>query len=211
MQCDAMDFEAMHKWALKQFLRVVPHGKHMATHLARHHLDQLLFTRAPKLPAAEGEEAEVGEEGEEDTTDLILKCHCGERPCPHPMHVHCQMPGLKPETKHGRLHPLGRGGKRSVKVLPVSTMGHHFRMALRGLLQRMTSAPDRHIQQLALPEMVYQAQTMTLTWHNKEGEMEIKEILHASNNYYQQGPWYDAVTARHEHIRRGVKNIWGIL
>ena len=78
-----MDFEAMHKWALKQFVRVVPHGRHFTEHLAARHIKQLLFAAG---------------EPDADEEEPLRPCRCGEGPCTHDVHVHVQMPGLGKEV-----------------------------------------------------------------------------------------------------------------
>ena len=78
LQCDCIDFEAMHKWAIKQFMRLVPHGRMLGQHLASKHYAQLLCTAPPPEEAA--------------PTPRFCHCSMGPSQCTHSMHVHVAMP-----------------------------------------------------------------------------------------------------------------------
>ena len=69
-----------------------------------------------------------------------------------------------------------------------------FQRALRLLMGRLNQVPWRTA---ALPATVFRAQTMTLKWHGEGDKLECQEVLHASDNYYQRGPWFDSVKAWH--------------
>jgi len=172
-----MDFEAMHKWALKQFTRLVPHGKHFTEHLANRHLSQFLFTGHAAAPPAEP----------------LRFCHCNGDPCTHDVHVHVQMPGLSAEDEHGQLCITDT---RSVQKVEVGLRHRYFVRALRALMARVNGCPNDW-RTAAVPEFVYRANSMTLKWHGEGGKLECQDTLHASDNYYKGGPWYDSVKAWH--------------
>jgi len=111
-QCDCLDFEAMHKWALKQFMRIVAHGRHLGTHLEERHLQQFIFSTPPEPPAPVQPRF----------------CSCGQEPCPHPIHVHADMPGLV-EGDEGLYTPIHRF-KRSAEEVVVDEMPEQFQRAL---------------------------------------------------------------------------------
>ena len=92
LAADCSDFEAAHKWALKQFVKLVPHGQYFEKHLATRHLSQFAFGH--------------GREDEPAKEEPLRFCHCGGEPCPHEVHVHVAMPGLQPEDDNGQLFPL---------------------------------------------------------------------------------------------------------
>ena len=152
------DFEAAHKWALKQFVKLVPHGKYFEEHLATRHLTQFAFCH--------------GREDQPPKKEPKRFCHCGGRPCPHKIHVHVEMPGLQKEDKHGRLFPLpGRISKarRSVRVVEVETQRSSFRRALQVL---MATVNGTSMASTVLPEHVFRCSRMHLKWHGKDGEVE---------------------------------------
>ena len=127
-------------------------------------------------------EAEAG-------ADDIRLCHCGLDPCPHDMHVHCTMPGLR-EQDDGSYLP---GDLRSVRQVVVLQEPETFQTALRGWLGRLQGIDHRST---VLPVVVYQAKTMTLRWHNPKGRAEVQAVFHATDDYYD-GPWYNVVMAKH--------------
>jgi len=151
-QCDTMDFEAMHKWALKQFMRTVAHGRHVGAHLSQRHTAQFLFTQA----------------GQPEAPVKPRYCHCGGDPCTHPKHVHADMPGLA-ELEDGTYAPLDRF-TRSADVVQVSEAGHRFRHALRVFIGECNGTSHRDS---VLPEQVYRAKTMQLSWHNPDGSLAV--------------------------------------
>ena len=97
------------------------------------------------------------------------------------------------EDDKGRLWPI-ESFTRSVDEVVVAEQTPHFQRALRLLLGRINQVPW---QTATLPESVFRAQTMTLKWHGEGDKLECQEVLHASDNYYQRGPWYDSVRAWH--------------
>jgi len=157
LAANCSDFEAAHKWALKQFVRMVPHGKFFTQHLATRHLSQFAYGHGREDPTAPEEP--------------LRFCHCGQAPCTHNTHVHVEMPGLEAEDDQGLLHPLHSGDERSVEYLEVSRRPRMFRRALAALLGEVTGV-DRHV--VNLPEAVYRAKTMTLKWHGADGKLEMK-------------------------------------
>ena len=186
LQIDCMDFEAMHKWAVKQFMRLVPHGRHMTSHLTARHFAQFLFTKPP----------------ESDDEPNLLYCHCDEDPCPHDLHVHASMPGLRDESSEGLYTP---GDKRSVTRWPVvlseeGGMDENVMRALRGFVGRVNG---EEWSECDVPDVLWQANTMELSWHDRDGKLQVRELLHASEDYYDGGKWYDTVLARHTVPRRG--------
>ena len=186
-QADAGDGEAAHKWHLKQFIRLVPHGQHLTEHLASHHLDQFLFSGTPGWVVPEPEEP-------------LRVCRCDEDPCPHEMSVHVQMPGLEDEEDdEGFPRMLASGDTRSIQKIIVDHADEEFQLALRALVGRVRDVP---LEGAPLPAVVYRANTMCLKWHNRAGKMAFKEVLHASDDYYDR-PWFDAVMARHKVPVRG--------
>jgi len=95
-QADAGDMEAAHKWHLKQFLRLVPHGPQLTDHLACRHLAQFQFSG-------------VDAEAQAPEPERLRFCHCSANPedCPHENHVHVEMPGLDLEDDEGRSRMSG--------------------------------------------------------------------------------------------------------
>ena len=151
LQCDCVDFEAMHKWAMKQFMRIVPHGRKLGQHLSNKHYAQLLCTvPQPEEPAP------------------LLFCHCGGDPCTHSMHVHAEMPGLR-EDGYGHYGPVRRS-HRYTQELVVADMPHKHQTAIRRFIGELTG---QHYLLVPLPEVVTQAQTMQLSWHNQEGVLQV--------------------------------------
>jgi len=143
----------MHKWALKQFMRMVPHGRMLGQHLANKHFAQLLCTVPP--PEAAAAEARL--------------CHCGQNPCPHAMHVHASMPGLR-EGPDGLYAPISRSLGRYARKLNPATWGENHQRALRVFVADVTGGDYRTA---PLPEKLYQAQTLTLSWHTMEGKLQV--------------------------------------
>jgi len=157
LAANCADFEAAHKWALKQFVRMVPHGKYFTQHLATRHLSQFAFGH--------------GREAEPAPQEPLRFCHCAQAPCTHNIHVHVEMPGLRAEDAGGVLHPLG--DYRSVEVVEVRGLPKLVRRAIKALMCEATG--QRGPWQLAKkPELVYRAKTMTLKWHGKDGKLEFK-------------------------------------
>ena len=174
----------MHKWAVKQFIRLVPHGRHMTSHLTARHYAQLLFTQP--------------QDEQDKGTNKLLHCHCGQDPCLHDMHVHVSMPGLRDEDEHGMHFP---GDTRSVTRWDIDDdTPDDTKRALQGFVGRV-NGEDWHLCQP--PDAIWKAQTMELSWHNRSGELEVRERLHASADYYDRGAWYDAVVACHTVPRSG--------
>ena len=175
----------MHKWALKQFCRIVPHGKLFTAHLAHRHLGQFAFSHGLDAPAPEPEP--------------LRHCHCDEcRDIPvaekaHPFHVHVVIPGLLPEDKDGRL-ALRPQFERSVDKLVVSEQDPHFQSALQGLMGNLNAA--------TLPLVVYSATRIHLKWHRADGHIECQDVFHSAEDYYD-GAWHDCLLARHTVSRRG--------
>ena len=152
-QCDTMDFEAMHKWALKQFMRTVAHGRHVGAHLSQRHVGQFLFTPAPP-PAVPVQPRH---------------CHCGQQPaCTHARHVHADMPGLV-EQEDG-LYTTLRQFDRSTDTVQVDKADASFRHALAVFVGDCNGCSHRDAE---LPELVYQAKTMQLSWHDSDGNLSV--------------------------------------
>ena len=153
LQCDCVDFEAMHKWAIKQFMRIVPHGRMLGQHLASKHYAQLLCTAPPPEQAA----------------PIKRFCHCpitGPK-CTHSMHVHVAMPGLR-EKPNGQYEPVARAEGRSVLKIPMADF--EYPDALRRYIAELTGEWYEHV---TLPEAVWQAKTMQLSWHNQKGNLQV--------------------------------------
>ena len=184
-QADAADAEAAHKWNLKQFMRLVPHGRYLTEHLVGRHLDQLLFTGTGPDWAPKKQEPK-------------RFCRCQQDVCDHDPHVHVLMPGLQPEEDvHGFLHRLPdvRDGTRYIeRVVIDEDTDEDFQRALRAMVGRVLGVPWETAEP---PPVVYRAKRMKLKWHNLEGLLEYEETFHASDDYYKKGCWYDAVKARH--------------
>ena len=89
LAANCSDFEAAHKWALKQFVKMVPHGRYFTQHLATRHLSQFALCH--------------GREDKPPVPEPLRFCHCGGDPCPHKVHVHVEMPGLQKEDHLNRL------------------------------------------------------------------------------------------------------------
>ena len=140
----------MHKWALKQFMRIVAHGRHVGAHLSQRHTAQFLFT--PEHEQAEPVQARL--------------CHCAQDPCPHELHVHADMPGLV-EGDDGRYTTIARF-RRSVEVLPMDEAPESFSHALAVFIADLNGGSYKDS---VLPAEVYRAQTMQLSWHNPQGDL----------------------------------------
>ena len=152
---DCGDFELQHKWALKQFVRVVPHGEFFTAHLAHRHLGQFAFAHGQDEAAAPEEP--------------LRYCHCADCqaiPGTHPIHVHVVMPGLEAEDEQGR---LSIGDRRSVKKAVVAVQHHDFQRALRRLMGAVQQVP---MQQAHMPEAAYSANRMQLMWHGEDGKVQ---------------------------------------
>jgi len=149
-------WEAAHKWALKQFTRLVPHGAHFYEHLVTRHLSQLLFG-VNDAPIQKPEP--------------LRHCHCDGDPCPHNTHVHVQMPGLLDEDEQGALRV---GDLRSVEKVVVAEQDDLFQRALKALMGQVNEVAW---ETATVPEVVYMAKTMTLKWHNEHGVMEFMEVF----------------------------------
>ena len=93
-------------------------------------------------------------------------CHCGQDPCPHELHVHADMPGLA-EQDDGLYAPIARF-KRSVEELHVDQAPAEFRHALAVFIADHNGGSYRDA---VLPDVVYRAQAMQLSWHNTEGDL----------------------------------------
>ena len=181
------DFELMHKWALKQFVRVVPHGKFFQAHLARRHLAQFAFEA--EAPAAPKEEP-------------LRFCHCAEckaQPGFHDVHVHVKMPGLSEEDDEGMQHVVARSTKRTVLELDVTALYADFQRALRRLMGEVQGVPMR---QALLPETVCRSTRMKLLWHGADGKMQCCDTFHSAEEYHG-GPWHDALMGRHKVVTTG--------
>jgi len=196
-QCDCLDFEAMHKWALKQFMRIVAHGRHLGTHLEERHLQQFIFSTPPEPPAPVQPRF----------------CRCGQEPCPHPIHVHADMPGLV-EGDDGMYTPINRF-KRSAQEVVVDELPEQFQRSLALFIADLngcaslekgwiaaqlfaekfailvshkpttsllatsgahhqsccTTTPGGSYEDSVLPRVVYKTHTMQLSWHNRNGDL----------------------------------------
>ena len=150
-QCDTVDFEAMHKIALKQFMRIVAHGRHLGQHLSQRHCAQFVFSTPP--------------EPEPEVPPRF--CHCGEEPCPHQHHVHADMPGLV-EEDDGTYTTI-RQFRRSVEEVEVDapTTPAELRHALRVFIGDLNG---EDWQTAVLPAVVFRAHTIRLNWHGREGQ-----------------------------------------
>jgi len=100
LQADCGDMEAAHKWHLKIFLRLVPHGPQMTSHLACRHLAQYTFSGVDDQDEPQPE------------PEPLRTCHCSDddpqQQCEHEHSVHVQMPGLcRDEDEHGLLRVSG--------------------------------------------------------------------------------------------------------
>ena len=142
----------MHKWALKQFMRIVAHGRHVGAHLSQRHTAQFLFSQPP----APAEPAQP------------RHCHCGGDPCPHSLHVHAEMPGLR-EGDDGQYVPK-RQFKRSVETMRTDEAPESFRHALAVFIADLNGG---RYQDAVLPRKVYRAQTMELSWHDADGNLSV--------------------------------------
>ena len=163
-QCDCADFEAMHKWALKIFMRSVPHGSCMTSRVMGKHMAQLLYSK-PTPDAAPVPDR---------------PCRCGEDPCTHPLHVHVDMPGLRENPADGRWRRLrdqkGNVDNRGVTKCNFATDSTvRFR---RALVHYIAASNGVHFnQQKAYPTHYYTANTMTLRWHKgREGKVDLEEV-----------------------------------
>jgi len=194
------DFEVMHKWALKQFVRVVPHGLYFSTHLAHRHLAQFAYG------APTAEEAAAARAPPPAPKQLRF-CRCEEcqaKPGFHKHHVHVRMPGLaQEEDDEGRLHMLDR--ERSVTVLHVDQQPRAFQRALLRLMAEVQGTPSRHT---AMPDRVYRANYMKLSWHDAAGKKTHSDTFHASKDFYM-GPWFDALNAKHIVVQAGPARCFG--
>jgi len=173
---DCSDFELAHKWALKQFVRLVPHGKFFQAHMAHRHLGQFAFSHGQDAPAAPEEP--------------LRYCHCEEckaSPGTHPLHVHVLMPGLHPEDAEGRLTAIPRSEGRSVEVLDVADESPDFQRALQRLMGEVQGLPRHHAH---MPATVCRASRMQLLWHGVDGKVQYQDTFHAADDYYG-GEWYD--------------------
>jgi len=98
------------------------------------------------------------------------------------------------EDEHGLLWPLA--DLRWVERVQVAGTDAEFRRALRALIARVGDVLAW--EDAPLPDVVYRAQSMQLKWHDlATGMLDCQETLHASDNFYNRGPWYDAVRAQH--------------
>ena len=186
--CD--DFEVAHKWALKQFVRVVPHGQYFQAHLARRHLGQFSFAAAQP----------------DDPAQRLRHCHCAQCkavPGHHKIHVHVVMPGLTEEDDEGLLHVKpraeARAGKRTLKDYEVATQGEDFQVALQRL---MGDVQGVSMEDALMPDTVFRATRMKLLWHNAEGKVEHTDTFHSAEHYYG-APWHDALMGKHTAVTRG--------
>ena len=164
MQCDCADFEAMHKWALKIFMRSVPHGAHLTSAVIGKHMAQFLYT----TPAA-------------DTKPAPLRpCRCGEDPCTHKTHVHVDMPGLREDPEDGTWHRLvgtkGHVDNRSVtKCNTARDASPELQYALRAYTAAINGV--NITAQTELPAWYYTTQSMTLSWHTGLlGELDCEQV-----------------------------------
>ena len=154
------DFEAAHKWALKQFTRLVPHGRIFATHLAHRHLSQFAFCHGREEAPAEPEP--------------LRFCSCKEaKPCSHDIHVHVEMPGLHLEDAHGQLAVRPQPG-RCTEKLEVANQPRLFRRALRALMASVTGILPAAWRTADVPEHVFRTSRMNLKWHGREGQIEFQ-------------------------------------
>ena len=142
----------MHKWAIKQFMRIVPHGRMLGQHLASKHYAQLLCTAPPP------EEAPI-----------LRFCHCSAGPahCTHSMHVHVAMPGLR-EQANGQYERVARSEGRYILKIPMGEF--KYQDALRRYIGELTGVYYKNV---TLPEEVFQAKTMELSWHNQKGKLQV--------------------------------------
>jgi len=144
----------MHKIALKQFMRIVAHGRHLGTHLSQRHCQQFVFsTPAEPVPPAPQR-----------------FCHCGEQDCgeKHTTHVHADMPGLA-EGDDGLYGPI-RQFTRSAEAVDVADTTAEFRLALAVFVADQNGGSH---EDAVLPEVVYRTHTMQLSWHNRHGDLEV--------------------------------------
>ena len=162
----------MHKWALKQFMRIVAHGRHVGAHLSQRHAAQFLFS-APAEPP--------------QPSDPRF-CHCGEQPaCPHERHVHADMPGLK-EEEDGTYSTL-RQWTRSAKKVLVSSTDDDFKHALRVFITDCNGEDGKDAYKDAvLPAKVYRTHTMQLNWHNGKGDLEV--CMEGGGNHHSKHAWH---------------------
>ena len=188
------DFELAHKWALKQFVRLVPHGKYLQTHLAHRHLGQFAF------------EAPIGAEAEaaaaQPAPEPLRFCHCEAckaAPGHHQIHVHVVMPGLQEEDAEGLLHEVHRARERTVLELEVDDMFPEFQRALRRL---MAEAQGVRMRNAVMPDTVCQATRMKLLWHDASGKVQYQDTFHCAEDYHG-GPWHDALMAKHAAVAEG--------
>ena len=192
------DFELAHKWALKQFVRVVPHGRFFTAHLAHRHLQQFCFTHGQDEPPPKQEP--------------LRRCHCPEcvaKPGHHEVHVHVRMLGLAEEDpKTGQLSRIMYGGKpdgRSVKAVVLADQDAYFRRAVRRLMADVQGCPDTADAQM--PETLYRASRMKLLWHGRDGKVLYKDTFHGADWEYYGGQWFDALYAKHK-VTGHIGGLW---
>ena len=190
--CD--DFEAAHKWALKQFVRIVPHGQYFQAHLARRHLSQFTFA----APTADDEPAKDAQP--------LRYCHCAQCkavPDTHTTHVHVVMPGLDEEDEEGLLHVKERAeeraDERTLKGYKVAEELPDFQVALQRLMADAQGVAMGHA---LMPETVFRATRMKLLWHDAEGKVEHHDTFHSAEHYYG-APWHDALMGNHTAVTQG--------
>ena len=143
----------MHKIALKQFMRIVAHGRHLGLHLSQRHCAQFIFSTPPEPPPPVPRRF----------------CHCGEEPCTHQSHVHADMPGLV-EQDDGLYAPIARF-KRSAEEVAIGDAPPGFRMALRCFIADLEAGA--RWQDSVLPRVVYRTHTMQLNWHDINGDLHV--------------------------------------
>ena len=183
------DFELAHKWALKQFVRVVPHGRFFTAHLAHRHLQQFSFTAVPDEPPPKEEP--------------LRFCHCPQcvaKKGHHPVHVHVRMPGLREEDERtgqlSRCVHMGKPDGRSVQAVVLADQGVYFRRAVRRLMADVQGCAD--VADAHMPETLYRASRMTLLWHGVDGKVQYKDTFHGAEWEYYGGQWFDALYAKHK-------------
>ena len=147
----------MHKWALKQFMRIVAHGRHVGAHLSQRHCAQFVFSTPAEPPQPVKPRF----------------CHCGEQPaCTHTRHVHADMPGLA-EEDDGSYTPIRLFTRSATKVY-VSSTDEHFKHALRVFIADCNGEDSKDAYKVAvLPAKVYRTHSMQLNWHDNHGDLEV--------------------------------------
>ena len=90
------------------------------------------------------------------------------------MHVHALMPGLR-ELDNGQYEPVARS-ERYILRIPMDEF--KFQDALRVYIGELTG---EWYEDVTLPDEVWQAHTMTLSWHNEQGKL---QVSHSSGGKY---------------------------